>query len=91
MGFVRSISFSATVHNTEARFRVPKKVAKCFGLRDGVRVGIEVSDSTGETRFIGEIKTASGFEVYGSQIKECLKTGEPINVQIFRMSKAVQR
>jgi len=87
MSDIKSVTFSARVHRNTARFRIPKRVATCLGLRDGTLFGISVRTPSYRLCFTGELRSHSGFEVYGPALKDRVIPGEEIIVTISPLTK----
>jgi hypothetical protein len=82
-----TVAFSATVHKSGGRFRVPLIVAKTIGVKSPGKIALSIRTPSGEPLFIGIATMRSDHEVYGTQVRH-LKPGEQIIVEASSLPTA---
>jgi hypothetical protein len=83
---VLSVTFEIDAQSSEAgRFSIPADVCGALrDLKDGDPVRLVIQTPAGILLFLGEKVLGSGREIYGADIRECVKAGQRIRVHVSR-------
>ena len=82
---VMSVTFEIDAQSVDGRFSVPAEVCRILGdLNDGDTVRLVILTPSGTLLFAGAKTLGSGREVYGPDIRECVKQGQRIRAVVSR-------
>jgi hypothetical protein len=70
--------------HVDGRFTVPLRICRMLGLREGRNIYLVVETPAGKMLYVGVKKLSSGTEIYGEDIRACVKAGQRIRVTASR-------
>jgi len=82
---ILSVTFEIDAMNhSDGHFSIPTKVCNLLDLEHGDKVHLIVSTPNGGHLFAGPWEMKSGFEIYGPEMKERIKAGDRIRVEVSK-------
>lgn len=81
---ILSVTFEIDAQShTDGQFSVPAEVCKILGgLKNSDPVNLVINSTSGALLYSGEKTLASGREIYGAELKDCVKAGQRIRVTV---------